>query len=415
VQQSTCIRLKNKVTETLTSKVDTKIIKKSLSDCHPVRIRWVTWWPVEYWTERFNHLADYVEVEVVFLSRKSLLLPQNIDHSKWRFKYRTLSNKQDSTGYQQASHAFMRLPRPWTLLEGDFDALVMTYSDPTCILAAIIGGQLRKKIFLFAPNTKEDSRKESWLRELLKRYLLNSSDGVLVTGPLQREYAKCYVTKDSLINSIGNPAPLLPNPDESRDSTRKEIQSIAANEDSEILLFVGRLSSEKGLHTLLESLSIYKMKQNLCPTLVIIGDGPEENNLKNIAESKNLPVVFAGFKQGSSLSNYYSAADIFVLPSKSEPWGLVVNEAMQFGLPLILSNKVGSAPVLLGESGSESGVSFPSGDSLKLYECIQTILTNKDLRESMGRNSSNIIKDHSIDAWCQAVLQSLQVSSLSNA
>ncbi|MFS1563922.1 MAG: glycosyltransferase [Candidatus Arsenophonus phytopathogenicus] len=97
-------------------------------------------------------------------------------------------------------------------------------------------------------------------------------------------------------------------------------------------LYVGRLSEEKNLSFLVE---IFNERQE---KLIIIGDGPEAYNLKRKAKSN---ISFLGYINNKDLKQIYKSVDVFILPSKSEPWGLVIEEALTFGLPVIVSNKVG--------------------------------------------------------------------------
>lgn len=106
-------------------------------------------------------------------------------------------------------------------------------------------------------------------------------------------------------------------------------------------LFVGRLVPEKNLEWLIgvfNELPQFKLQ--------IIGFGPLENELKAMANDN---IVFEGAINNKQLYRYYEAADIFILPSRSEPWGLVVEEALNIGLPVLVSNKVGCAAQVVEE------------------------------------------------------------------
>ena len=104
-------------------------------------------------------------------------------------------------------------------------------------------------------------------------------------------------------------------------------------------IYVGRLAEEKNLELLINAF-------NKLPDLhlSIVGYGYLENKLKSLASSN---VSFIGAVENKSLSKYYSNADVLVLPSKSEPWGLVVEEALNHGLPVIISNRVGCRKTLV--------------------------------------------------------------------
>lgn len=103
------------------------------------------------------------------------------------------------------------------------------------------------------------------------------------------------------------------------------------------LLYVGRLSSEKGLSFLIKSISELS---NI--SLTVVGTGPEESNLKALAEGVER-IQFLGYIENKELSKIYSSHDLFVLPSVSEPWGLVIEEAIKCGLPILCSHVVGAA------------------------------------------------------------------------
>jgi glycosyltransferase involved in cell wall biosynthesis len=115
-------------------------------------------------------------------------------------------------------------------------------------------------------------------------------------------------------------------------------------------LYVGRLSKEKALDTLLYAFGKVNAKKPSA-TLNIVGGGPERKKLVDLSKRLNLSrsVCFAGSKSGKELFAEYSIATCFVLPSRSEPWGLVVNESLSYGCPVIVSENCGCAPDLVVE------------------------------------------------------------------
>lgn len=124
-------------------------------------------------------------------------------------------------------------------------------------------------------------------------------------------------------------------------------------ENKRVFLFVGRLAHEKNIGLLIEAYAKLKKKQPDI-ALMIVGDGSETERLKQVVNDKRLEdVCFAGYVVFPELVQYYKMADAFVLPSVYEPWGLVINEAMIMGLPVIVSDRVGCRKDLIveGENG----------------------------------------------------------------
>lgn len=146
-------------------------------------------------------------------------------------------------------------------------------------------------------------------------------------------------------------------------------RQLGIGEHEKIVLFAGKLTPRKRADLLIEA-----MRHVISPTpvkLLIVGDGP-----KRAALERNAPdAVFAGFVNQRELPAYYALADVFVLPSEREPWGLAVNEAMACGTPVVVSDEVGCAPDLV-DTGS--GRIFPSGDERALAEAISEVLADAE-------------------------------------
>jgi glycosyltransferase involved in cell wall biosynthesis len=117
-----------------------------------------------------------------------------------------------------------------------------------------------------------------------------------------------------------------------------------------------------------------------------VGTGALEEMLKaRVAEQAIPDVVFPGFVNQSELPSVYAASDVFVLPSENEPWGLVVNEAMCAGLPIVLSEEIGCADDLVRDG--VNGATFAAGDVAGLADALRPILTDADRRSAYGQAS----------------------------
>ncbi len=167
-------------------------------------------------------------------------------------------------------------------------------------------------------------------------------------------------------------------------------------------LFVGRLAPEKNVYALLEAYRTYRTEHSGSWGLVIGGSGPEEASLKQTAETMQVPdTTWAGYVQPEMLPAYYGLGEALVLPSLSEPWGLVVNEAMASGLPVLVSDRCGSAPDLVVPR--INGYTFNPKDTSELARLMGRLESEDDRLTEMGTASQRIISDYTPETWAKAL------------
>ncbi len=371
-------------------------------------IRWATWWPIHYWIDRFNALAQWpgIEFEAIFLAPSQSHYPIDLDASDWRFKHRILSRGTSSAGFYKISRKLLD-PRP-LIPEGRGTALVMPYADPAFMSAAALAWLKRRPYHLFVANTKYDSRSGSQIYEAAKVVMFRGARGCLATGPLQVEYARAYAGPSKPLYVIGNPVDGV--------RLRQHAQEFVRSRDEErgklgweaqvVVCYVGRLAPEKDLSTLITAIS-QTQAQDVSMTLVLVGTGPEESKLRMQSAALGVRTHFAGFLEGEQLARVYASSDIFVLPSTSEPWGLVVNEAMEFGLPSIVSDRVGAKHLV---THGENGFHFHAGDAQELSKLLLRLAQDPSLRKVFGNNSRIRIRDETIANWCRRVITALRAS-----
>ena len=162
-----------------------------------------------------------------------------------------------------------------------------------------------------------------------------------------------------------------------------------ARQNSPRIVFAGKLTPIKAPEVLLEA---FARIEGVKPYLCFVGDGPLRGMLEEQAAKLGVRerVVFAGFRNQRELPAFYDAADVFVLPSRREPWGLVVNEAMNAGRAIVVSDQVGSGPDLVRQG--ENGAIFPVGDAAALAKALGDILAAPGRAAAMGRRSLEIIE-----------------------
>lgn len=145
--------------------------------------------------------------------------------------------------------------------------------------------------------------------------------------------------------------------------------------DDMILLYVGRLSNEKQIHTLR-----HVVEQVPGTRLAIVGDGPYRETLERYFAGT--PTKFLGYLQGEALSQAYASADIFTFPSALETFGLVLTEAMAAGLPVVTSLVGGAKDIV---QPGINGYTFPIGDIDGMVDGVRAILAEPDKRAVMGQ------------------------------
>ena len=228
-----------------------------------------------------------------------------------------------------------------------------------------------------------------WAKNLFFGVLKRLVDGALPIGALNTVYWRHY---------LGDNFPQFPMPyavDNSYFQSRCQeaaagrtelLQELNLDGSRPVILFASKLQNRKCCADLLEAyLHLVSVKgTDPHPYLVIVGDGEERPALEiRAAQSGCADIRFCGFRNQSELPRFFDIATVFVLPSRDEPWGLIVNEVMNAGRAVIVSDDVGCQLDLI-EDGVE-GCVFPAGDVEALADALRRVLATPEMAETMGR------------------------------
>jgi len=166
--------------------------------------------------------------------------------------------------------------------------------------------------------------------------------------------------------------------------------SLKVKDDDILVLFAGKFEPVKNVELLLAAF-IKLNRPNV--HLLLVGNGIDENKLKDAAKSSELAgnIHFVDFKNQSEMPVLYQAADLFCLPSKSESWGLSVNEAMACGRAVLTSDSVGCAADLV--LPGRNGAIFKEGDQDALLDSLRMLTADKKKLVEFGERSKVLIKD----------------------
>lgn len=193
-----------------------------------------------------------------------------------------------------------------------------------------------------------------------------------------------------------------------RESLRRELGIPAGRP---VFLFAAKLVPHKAPDLLIRAaLSLHAQGGAPAPVVLIVGDGPMMPELRALASQ--LPgdtCHFLGFKNQTELPPLFDLCDVFVLPSHFEPWGLVLNEVMVAGKPVIASDAVGAAPDLVLDG--VTGIQFPSGDQRALESAMHRFSTDIAFRHTSGAAALKLVEsDWSLDASIVAFKKALSAT-----
>ena len=250
------------------------------------------------------------------------------------------------------------------------------------------------KTILSNESTADDHARNK-LKEFLKSLIIKQFDGYFNFGTLSKNYLLGLGVKPEKMlvnrNCVDNKAlkNIYQNCLPQRINRQKALNLVSKN-----FIFVGRLIDYKNLFFFLEAFGIAQSESNEDWGVIILGDGEQKEDLQQFVKEKNVRHI--SFQQGVSwqqVPEYLALSDVLVLPSYSEPWGLVVNEAMACGLPIIVSEKCGCAIDLV--KNGENGFLF-SPDNIEQLTLILRKFMNQEVDlERMGELSEKIIQEYS--------------------
>lgn len=260
-------------------------------------------------------------------------------------------------------------------------------------------------------STPWDTERVFW-REWIKSQIVSEYDAALVAGTPQKTYHR----------SLGMPEEYIITGSNVVDNSFFERASVAAdnrivtdpNTDLPGLLSsprpfiaVSRLISRKNIDTLIRAYATYRSRSPRARDLVIIGDGPIQDSLRDLTNELAVEgVFFAGKRPIDEVAKYYAHAAALVHPALRDQWGLVVNEAMAAGLPVLVSNRAGCAQDLVKQG--ENGFTFDPSDTDQLAQLMHRFSTEQVDLKAMGKRSQEIISDWTPERFAERLFAAIE-------
>ena len=373
----------------------------------PVRLAYLVSHPIQYQAPLLRRIAADPEIDLTVFFGSDFSVRGYKDHGfgvevSWDTPllegYRSeflkpLRDKRNVTPFTPISRGiYRRLQNP----DGSpaFDALwVHGYASVNSLQAILAANALGIPVLLRAESWLADRPRSPFtlaLKSLFFRLLGSGIDAVLPIGSVNSAYWTHYIPKTPqflMPYAVNNSyfAQLAEDAAPREAALRSELR---LDPGRPVILFASKLQTRKHADHLVEAYRQFLGGQPEQPYLVIVGDGEERQALETRCQDLGLTGVrFAGFRNQSELPRFFQLADVFVLPSRHEPWGLIVNEAMAAGCPVIVSTDVGSHPDLISDGGSgffPAGCVFPVGDIPALTAALRHVFATPETAARMG-------------------------------
>jgi glycosyltransferase involved in cell wall biosynthesis len=178
-------------------------------------------------------------------------------------------------------------------------------------------------------------------------------------------------------------------------------EELGLSDGRPVILFASKLQQRKCCADLVAA---YQLLPQPRPYLLVVGDGEERQRLEQQAAG-DPHIRFLGFRNQTELPRFFDLCDVFVLPSRHEPWGLVVNEAMNAGRAVVVSDDVGCREDLVIEG--ETGAVFPAGDVPGLREALLRVLAVPGVADRLGSAGRARIEGFSFEQDIAGLRQAL--------
>ncbi|HEY8172212.1 MAG TPA: glycosyltransferase family 4 protein [Dehalococcoidia bacterium] len=288
-----------------------------------------------------------------------------------------------------------------------YDAIwVHGYDHPTTWLAVAAARAKGIPVLVRDEQTLLDQRRGSKrvIRDVALRAFLSNVTGLYI-GEQNRRFLRRYGVPESRMFAarycVDNEF-FARRADELVPRRRELRVGFGITNDAPVVLFTGRMVEKKRPLLLLEAFA--RVRKQLECSLLVAGDGPLRAAAESfIAQHSLADVHFAGFLNQQELPDAYGAADVFTLPSAHhETWGLVVNEAMNFGLPVVATDAVGCAEDLVHPC--RNGFTVPHDDRGALADALSVLVDDASLRARFGAASREIVAAYNVERCADGIV-----------
>ena len=281
---------------------------------------------------------------------------------------------------------------------------INSYSLPDARACLVWCRRHRRTAIVMTDSKADDAPRTAW-RERLKSLLVRQFDAALLAGTPQREYFHDLGFPDDAVflgyDAVDNDF-FREGADDARADPGRGAGLPGLGDARPFFLASGRFLRRKNFDGLLRAYARHRAEAGTPWRIVLLGDGPERARLEALVRDDGIEgVTFAGFRQIEELPVYYGQAGAFVHPAHNDQWGLVVNEAMAAGLPVLVSERAGCAQDLVHDG--KNGFRFDPADPAALARLLARLAAPETNRAAMGRRSREIIARWSPERFAEGL------------
>ena len=362
-----------------------------------MRVLFVTNIPVPYRIDFYNELGKKVDLTVVFEAKgaadQGIKFNYNFDEIN-NFKAIFLSDgniKENKINWSV-----------FKAIKGNYDKIVLTSYSYMTEMALLIYFKFKRVPYYLSSDGGIIKYKEQKLRKWYKTFLISGAKGYFSPSDMSDKYLEYYGAKKNVIYRYPFTSYKKKNQIEGiiTDIEKEKIKTKLNIKEKYLVLGVGQFIYRKGWDLLLKAMEGISDEVALC----LIGGKPTEEYKRIVAEKKLQHVYFMDFMKSEELSEYYKAADLFVLPTREDIWGLVINEAMNYGLPVITTTAcvAGQELVKNYKNGFILNIKNENEMTCELNEKICLIFETSGMKQQMGKESLKVIEKYSIENMAMA-------------
>lgn len=352
-----------------------------------MKILYLTNLPVPYRMKFFNELGKLcnltVLVERMTAENRDSKWLESVEHSQFKM----VKLKSAKIG-KESSMSFEVL----RYLRQDYDHIVIGGYSTVTAMIAILYLRMRGRSFILNADGGFPNLQENKLSRMVKSFFISSADTWITTSADAKEYFTYYGAKEDRI-FIYPFTSIMRDRLQMVSQTEKQVckEKLCSAPDEPMLLTVGQIIHRKGLDILLDAMS--RLQGNY--SLYIVGGKPTEELTQLIEEKQLQNVAFIDFLDETALAEYYKAADVFVFPTRFDVWGLVVNEAMSYSLPVISSDAAGASREMI--RSWDNGILFPSEDAQAMADNIELLFADRERLAQIAQNSYQTARAYTIE------------------